>query len=355
MESRNKKKSDLRVLFISAGSVCLGLGHVMRTRSIAEIFSLKGDVHVVVIGDSTVVKLLYGVNFSYDIIDDTGKVPELLERHNPNVVIFDLILFPKNILKKIDKNIITVSISPVFNCLPEVNLFFNRTIYNKFEKTVGIKKKTKIFSGLEYTIIRKNCIKISDSEYKRDLENNPLPIAINMGGSDANNKTLEVLNSLKKISPSVVFWVMLGEGYNHSFQALADSIICDSRHEIVLAKTNDSMWRVLRMCKIVILAGGVTTYEAAYAGLPSINILESRDRSFLIKELEEKGVCLNAGYSFQNALKKIKTQIDYLYNNRSKLLDMHMKSKGLIDDKGAWRIFNKINNFYQCKNNFTDM
>jgi spore coat polysaccharide biosynthesis predicted glycosyltransferase SpsG len=344
---QHKIKLYPKVLFICAGSTSVGLGHVIRTKNVATVFSLKGTVHVIIIGDKTVVKLLYGASFSFNIIPNTDKINKLIENYNPDIVVFDLIKFPKKIFRKLNRKSITVSISPIFNCLSEVNLFFNRTVYNKFNNINKINKKIKIFNGLKYTILRENCTKISYNEYARDLKINPLPIAISMGGCDANNKTLEVLSSLKKISPSVVFWVMLGEGYDHSFQSLIDSVACDSPHEIILAKTNDSMWRVLRMCKIVILAGGITTYEAAYAGLPSINILESKDKIFLIKELEEKGVCINAGYSFKDALKNIKTEIDYLYNNRSKLLDMHIRSKKLIDEKGAWRIYKEINNLYQ--------
>ena len=36
----------------------------------------------------------------------------------------------------------------------------------------------------------------------------------------------------------------------------------------ILAKTNRSMWRVLGNCSLAILAGGVTSYEAAFAGCP---------------------------------------------------------------------------------------
>ena len=64
------------------------------------------------------------------------------------------------------------------------------------------------------------------------------------------------------------------EGYNHSYQSLVDVINRNNRHEIILAKTNRSMWEILSNCNVAILAGGLMLVESIYAGLPSINIFE---------------------------------------------------------------------------------
>ena len=189
-------------------------------------------------------------------------------------------------------------------------------------------------------------MRISEEVYRYSLEQNPLSIVISMGGSDASNNTLQVLNALRSVSSSMLFWVLLGEGYEHSYQALVDCMQKDSRHEIILAKTNNTMWRIMRMCTLAILAGGTITYEAAYAGLPSINIFEVEKHVFLIKELVEKGVSLNAGYPLSDALSVVKANVAYLECSRDELLAMHRKSKDLIDGLGARRIAQEMELFY---------
>src|SRR5690606_13803362 len=102
------------------------------------------------------------------------------------------------------------------------------------------------FASLDYAIIQENCKNIRTSAYEDNLELQHFPIAISMGGGDAANKTLSVLRSLKKCPVPATFWVMLGEGYKHSFDKLVNEIISDSKHEIILARANKSMWQILK-------------------------------------------------------------------------------------------------------------
>jgi spore coat polysaccharide biosynthesis predicted glycosyltransferase SpsG len=139
---------------------------------------------------------------------------------------------------------------------------------------------------------------------------------------------------------------MLGEGYTHSYQDLVDSIK-GSRHEIILAKSNDSMWRILSTCALTILAGGTTTYEAAYAGLPSINTLETNQHLFLIQELVDKGICLCAGTTFSESLNHLNSLILQLSQNPNELFAIHQRSKALISGLAAEKIVQEIHSIYQ--------
>ena len=88
------------------------------------------------------------------------------------------------------------------------------------------------------------------------------------------------------------------------------------------------------------------SYEAVYAGLPSINTLEKKQDFFLIEELVEKNVCLCAGNTWWESLYMLNDMIRRLNRNRHELLAMHMKSKCLIDGLGVQRILNEIQKCY---------
>ena len=167
-----------------------------------------------------------------------------------------------------------------------------------------------------------------------------------MGGTDAVNKTLAILNMVKEVPDKVLFWALLGEGYTHAYEDLV-RCIRGSKHEIILAKTNDSMWRIINSCSLAILAGGTTTYEAVYAGLPSINTLETEEHYFLIQELVEKGVCANAGYIFEESLHTLRGAITYYSHHRDVLYTMHERASGMIDGNGAQRVAEEI--YALCK------
>jgi spore coat polysaccharide biosynthesis predicted glycosyltransferase SpsG len=308
---------------------------------------------MVVIGDQYVNALLTGQGLNYQVISDDVVVSQILDEFQPHVVVFDLMHFPEPVFQAVRKQAMTVSLSPIFNCLAQTDLFFHRTVQRSVEWNFS-EQNPVLRCGLEYAVVREDCVRIPEDAYRYNLEQNPLSVVISMGGADASNKTLQALNTLRSVPTPMLFWVLLGEGYAHSYQALVDCIQEDARHEIILAKTNNSMWRIMRMCTLAILGGGTITYEAAYAGLPSINVFEVGEHVFLVKELVEKGVCLNAGYPLADAINVVKANVARLERSRDELLAMHQKCKLLIDGFGARRIAEEVATIYWedfCQNN----
>lgn len=329
----------MNFLFICKASTEIGLGHLIRSRSLAEVACKGHKVQLIVIGSKVVKKLLSEVPFDYHIISTENDIPEYLKKQY-DVIVFDMMNLNERWVSYLKKKAsLCVSISPIFNHMDKMDILFSRTRYNsKDYASIHIKQ----YLGLEYAIIPKSCIRINSKFFWHNLNNRIFPIAISMGGGDAANKTLLFLQSLKKCDVPATFWVLVGEGYNHSYGELIRTIEKDQNHEIILAKTNMSMWHILNNCVLAILPGGVTTYEAAYAGLPTINMFESADQFFLIQELVESGVSINAGLINKINFNKLNDRVENLYSNRDKLFEMHNKSKNLIDGHGSDRILKTI-------------
>lgn len=330
----------LKVLFVCRGSVQDGMGHVTRSRTVATVMQQTAWVKFVVIGDRCVDTLLTNRNINYTIVETEAEAIHLSHQFCPDIVIFDLLRLEYETFQILSQASLTVSLSPIFNWLSKVDLIFHRTKVQGQGWTTEAHQPV-IKSGLDYAIISEHCYRIPDEVYQHNLNLNPLSIAISMGGADAANKTLQVLETVKHVPRKLLVWVMLGEGYTHSYQDLVDSIK-GSKHEIILAKTNDSMWRILSTCTLAILAGGTTTYESSYAGLPSINTLETEKHYFLIQELIEKEICICAGSTFKQSLDNINELILHLSDNHQKLFKMHQNSKALIDGHAAERIVHTI-------------
>lgn len=329
----------MKVLFISKASTKTGLGHLIRSRSLANRFLLQDptiDLHYKVIGEQLVSKLLTEVKYAFDIYDNEEQC---IIEEDYDLSIMDMTHISDNLFNRIaDKSRLKVCISPIFNKMNQIDIFFNRTKYHKFDEA---NLPSKIYASLDCTIIQDDCKKIKTSIYEDNLELKQFPIAISMGGGDAANKTLNFLKSLKTCKVPATFWVMLGEGYKHSYDKLISEIKKDSGHEIILAKANRSMWQILKNCILAILPGGITTYEAAYAGLPTLNLLENEESYFLIRELEEKNVCLYNGIINQENLSSLNTTIEKLYYDRKSLLQMHINSKNLIPEDTGSKILEK--------------
>ncbi len=339
-----KNKDKLKVMFVCRGSVRDGLGHITRSRTLAKVMDTMAWSKFAVIGDSCPDKLLKNRGLDYVIVKSESQIITIYQEFKPEIVIFDLLEFNSSAFSLIKNSSITVSLSPIFNHLLEVDLIFHRSAIQGEQWRTDFDHPL-IKSGLDYAIINEHCQRIETHIYRHNIEQEILSVAISMGGADAANKTLKIIDAIKHIPQKMLFWVMLGEGYAHSYQELVD-IMSGSQHEIILAKSNDSMWRILNSCCLTILAGGTTTYEAAYAGLPSINILEQENHFFLIKELIDKGICLCAGTDFDYSLSTLDNLLISFNQNRYELLRMHGKSKVVIDGWGAKRIAGEIYDYY---------
>lgn len=330
---------DLRWLFVCRGSAEDGLGHVIRTRALVERLPAGTAASVVVVGDSLVEALLEGLDVPWTLVTADTGILDHLHALEPDVVVFDSIPLDRAVFNACRSRGFTVSISPIFDHLDDVELAFNRTRYLA-DGTTAIASNQRY--GPEYAIVRPECVVISSDAYARQLNEETLSVAVSMGGADAPNRTLRILDALHGLDAPATFWVLLGEGYGHSYEELVDAVRRDRRHEVILAKTNRSMWRILRNCSVAVLAGGVTTYEAAYAGLPSINVIDREEQRFLIRELVDEGAAVVGGVLDHGGVDELRTTIQQLERERDRLLEMHLNSQRLVDGLGAQRVLSEI-------------
>ena len=263
----------LNVLFICKGSERVGLGHVMRCRTVAAAMKTQAHIQVILVGSRRIGQSVLESHVPYTVASADADCMDFVRAFEPDVAVFDLLEFDRACFDAIDEKCMTVSISPIFDRLTRVDMIFSRAAFPEPPcADDGYLPVVKM--GYEYVTIGEHCQKVAHDVYEKHLAMNPLSVAVSMGGADAPNRTLRILEAIKAIPEQLLIWVLLGEEYAHSYQQLVDCVWEDRRHEIILARTTDSMWRILHGCSLAILAGGITTYEAAYCGIPSIVTLD---------------------------------------------------------------------------------
>lgn len=324
----------MRILFVCKASTRIGLGHLIRSRSLANQFLELNphlDIDFKVVGEALVSRLLTQVTYPVDIVK---QEEEVALKGTYEFCFFDMMEASDAFFQRLKNGaLLTISLSPIFNQMAKVDILFNRTQYHNLQPE---EMPGKIYAGLKYTIIQEDCKKIRTSIYEDNLDLDQFPVAISMGGGDAANKTLAFLRSLRNCKVPATFWVMLGEGYQHSYDDLIKVLKKDSDHEIILAKTNRSMWQILRNCILAILPGGITTYEAAYAGLPTINLLQDPSKQYLIQELIDHKVCVYKGdINQEESLAQVNKSIENVYYERRELMEMHLNTKNLVGRNSA--------------------
>lgn len=328
----------MRLAIFCTGGAKLGFGHFFRSKTFAKAAPPNFTVLLVPVIDVEDRHFFKDVLQITTLCDNEATALAAIMAFKPDVMVFDAVNCSGEFFVKAKKSSrFTVSISPVFNNMTGVDCLFTRNIHTP---PIG---EVKIYKGFEYVVFNEHCKVIPDEVYEHNMSREFLTVGVAMGGGDAPNKTLQVLKSVSRVEAPCTFWILLGEGYKHSYQDLVDTIRKDSNHEIILAKTNRSMWNVLSNCTVAIFAGGLTTMEAAYAGLPSLNIFEKEDHlNATGRQLFELGIAEDMGLFRDASLDRLAERVRYLNDNKHALLDMRKNSKGKLDKLGPARIYKKM-------------
>lgn len=312
-----------------------GLGHLVRSLCVAKELARSVPVHVVRIGDGSGAHLVAEAGLpSIECLGDEDAATLVLSS-GARLCIFDTLRFDASCFDRISRMTTTVSLSPEFSCLEATDHLIHRTEHEdpRWNKTHGFPR---IHKGLRYTVLPSWLKRIPERIYREQASEDRLAVAISMGGADASNRTLALLDLLSEAPCSLVVFIALGDAYTHSYETLLRHAE-HNRQEVIVVKSNESMWRVLRTASLLLCAGGLTTYESAYVGIPSINVLRRNEWGYLFEELTEAGACVTVPAG-KDSLKTTMRHVAKLYRNRSSLFAMHAATKGLVPRDGALRI-----------------
>lgn len=324
--------SHPRILLACRGSVRDGLGHVMRTRAVARALSGLAHVHMVIVGDRHAASLMAEDDIDSITVSDDRQVADAATGFAPSVICLDMLSLDPAVVRRLALFAPLVGLSPILDYADALTALFTRTSRH------SVVNGPTVHAGPDFAVIGDHCRRIATDRYRSNLVATPVSVAIAMGGTDPWNKTLRALQAVKEASTPLLIWLLLGEGYEHAYESLVDAVRATRRHEIIMAKTTRSMWRVLESCALAVVSSGVTTYEAAFAGLPTLNLASNdRDRQ-LAADLEERGACITLGPPFEAAVEPLAGELARLFATPSLLVAAHEAGQALIDGRGAERV-----------------
>lgn len=330
------------IIFIVRASVKDGLGHLVRSLCVLRELSLLNPVKLLVLGDRSGVHLIDEAGIPWRQCATDGEAVSQALEAQPKVIVFDTLDFDPTAFDQVPKDLVKVSLSPVFSRMAQMDHLFHRTQIEP-PAWAGQNPFPQIHKGFEFAILPPWLKRISTEHYQEQLAEDRLAVAISMGGTDAPNRTLQLLKLFGQSRSRLVLYVALGDAYTHSFGELL-ACAAENRQEVILLKSNESMWRVLKNVSLVLCAGGLTTYEAAFIGLPAINILQQADWAYLFEELAQAGACHTIVPSPDHLPQAVDLVMKLAHDHRI-LTQMHLATNGLIPDGGSNRIARLLSAF----------
>ena len=336
-----KKK---KILIITIASNRYGYGHLNRSLSLKSYLDKKFIIKIINFTDERP-KDLFTFSFTkvnkilnkslflkYDkIILDISNNEIFKEKKFIKILSLLTIEFKENIIliDSMGKEMLNNSKKIHFSTLICPYFFSNEF---KFKQ----RKKVKYLIGEKFIILPQSYKNVKIKSLNKKIEN----LMISCGGSDQNQNSLKILKFLEKINIRLKINIVVGPFFSKELKLKIDNFKRNSYNKIYIYNNQKNLKKVISNSQICIISSGLTKYETASTGLPSIVFNENKKQEILNKSYEKKNLSLNIGMI--NNLNKYKVKIIKLMKNSRKLKNFYIKSKKTVDFNGPQRIFETI-------------
>ena len=248
---------------------------------------------------------------------------------NIKVFIFDLPFHNELYSKKFENHDKTVVIDDLGNKTICSKVLFNGSIIEKFYKYKLKDGKTRKFFGPKYMVLREGFLK--KRSYTKIKSNSIKKILLTFGGNDEQNMTKKILYALlkKKFGVSVV----LGPTYLQKKRLIDSAKQYSNLH---IESNVKNMAKLIYKQDLVISRPGITTYELACLGVPTLLIPSSRPQNLLAQKMQKNGFGLNYGY-WDNDFSRLDNFLSQLDDYKVRK-NMHNFGKKMVDGKGLFRV-----------------
>ncbi len=313
-----------------------GYGNLTRCITLAESLTKFSIKPIFLIDNCDVAKFeLKRRHLSYSVISQECKtdvntitLTDLLSEQKIKFLILDMREKCEIISKKLSKSSIKIIIIDDAFCKKVYgNIIFNGTIVDKFHKYIYINNKTKKYLGSTYFLANQNFKKFRKKITKK---RKPFQILVSFGGSDPTNLTMFVLKQIWKL-PNIEILVVLGPFYNNS-----DKIqqFCKGKNNISILYSPSKIWNIFKNSDVAITKGGLTLYELAIMGIPTICIDGFRHEQDSVSAFEKKGVVMNLGMQNSKKSNSLKDQLTKLLEDYTIRKNMSNNGIKTVDGDG---------------------
>jgi len=193
---------------------------------------------------------------------------------------------------------------------------------------------TRVLLGPEYTLIRREFLKSGNN--KRVIPEVAHKILITFGGSDPENITLNVINAIRHLHlPDTEVIAVIG-GINPYYDLLRKTI--QDLPGFSIKKNVDNMPELMALADLAISAGGSTTWELAYTGVPTILCPIAKNQEPAVQFLETRGIVRSVPKKKISDRKHTSKIIHDLIQSRNERELLSRKMSALVDGRGPLRV-----------------
>jgi len=332
-----------RVLIRVDGSAGKGLGHIYRMRQLGMGLRAAGITPAfVTLNDPYAVPLLEKTGLPCHVFDlgmESSCFTRAVEVEKPNLVIND-------ILKTDDSwmdHVISTANVPVIN-FDDEGAGLNRAsaVVNALIHSWGGYKRevvtAKLYEGVKFLILQESLKKYRAEPYsKRKKE---FDLVVFFGGTDTRNVASTFVESIEGLKGPLKILLVLGSSSNIPGLGIGEHVL--RGHFLSVKADVPDLFKLISRTVLVLCAGGMSLFEVACLGLPSVCVATEKHEIFNCEYASSIGFSKYAGYYEDITAVAVGDIVRKVYADKKSLMFMSMVGKRAIDCDGLKRVVNIV-------------
>lgn len=322
----------------------IGTGHVMRCLALAHSWKKQGG-EIAWVTHCDTKKILERIRQNsckvYELSRHSSlkETIDIIDAESPDCVVLDGYQFDTAYKKGVSECGIKLLVIDDYAHLDKyyADIILNQNFgADKFK--YNALPQTKFLLGTDYVMLRSEFFNYRG--YKKEIKNKVENILVTMGGSDAENHTAKMLDALNLLDVSLCIKVPIGANNPHlnSVKAIADK----SKHNIEIIYDSQDMPALMQWADVAISAGGTTTWELLFMGVPSVLCITTDNQEDIVNSLNREGTVMSLGWLRQSSCSDIVDILQEVIANKSLRENLNKKGVSIIDCQGARRVVSKV-------------
>ena len=335
------------VFRVDGGSKC-GVGHLVQCMAIAEQLRKRGFDTLFVVREG--VELLEDTDFSIISLDNVRfDIEELrilikiLRKFDAKSLIVDLLdmstEYSKYLWMHFKKPLIVIDY--LGNKALYADIVINGMISPYFHRYKRVLPSTKYYVGAKYMVLREDF-------YIYHMRRKHIPSKCNnllvcFGGADPTNITYKVVRLLINSDIDAKLSIIVGPAYQYTTKLvkLLNRDFCKQYELLINVR---KMAEVMYNADIAVTTAGITVYELATVGTPTLMVNRDYINNITAEEFQRRGFGKNLGLAANLSSNIFVETVINLLEDRETRKKMSVNGKKIVDSRGLWRVTNIIIN-----------
>ncbi|MDL2247029.1 UDP-2,4-diacetamido-2,4,6-trideoxy-beta-L-altropyranose hydrolase [Methanobrevibacter sp. OttesenSCG-928-K11] len=311
----------------------IGTGHIYRCVSIASKLYSHDVVFILNEKHKLGIDIIKKYNYPFVLHEEEDEIFKILDKFKPDIVINDILDTSKEYIYKLKMNdYFVINFEDLGEGSESADLVFDALYEHKHDKN-------NVYSGYNYYILKEEFFYQKPKVIREDVSN----ILLTFGGTDPNNFTEKVIDSILYSGYSGEISVILGIGYRYNEEIQKKYYNVSN---VKIFENVKSISDYMAFADLIFTSAGRTMYEVCSLGVPCICLCQNeRELSHTFANLKNGFINMGLGKDIEK--EEIIEQLDSLIDDYEMRKAMNQRMLAIDLKHGFDNIMTMVTRYYR--------